>query len=87
MKKLFTIAAMAALALPGAKAQASSITYDFEPQLQTAFFQEVPDPETGDYISQVRIEVKFDEDVWWVPGFSKQCYLLDAYGNKGTSIN
>ena len=80
MKKLFTIAAMAALALPGAKAQTSSITYDFEPQLQTVFFQEVPDPETGDYISQVRIEVKFDEDVWWVSGFSKQCYLLDSNG-------
>lgn len=84
MKKMFTMAAAAAMTALGASAQdkAPEITYDFVPQVQQVIFQEIPDSGTGALVSQVRIDVKFSEDVWWVSGVSQYCYVLDSKGEK-----
>lgn len=57
-------------------------TVDFIPTVQAKYFQQGWDSEKGESVDEVRIEVKFDEDVYWVSGFSQQCYLLDKDGNK-----
>lgn len=81
MKKFFTLAAMAAaVATSSAQVKAPEITYDFVPEVQTIRFQEIPDNETGELVSQVRIDVQFPEEVWWVEGVSKYCYVLNSKG-------
>lgn len=84
MKKMFTMVAVAAMTALGVSAQqkAPEISYDFVPEVQSMVFQEIPDSETGALVSQVRIDVKFSEDVWWVQGVSSYCYVLDSKGEK-----
>lgn len=76
MKKILSV-----LALSAAAASASAdISYDFTPTVQDIFCQDII--VNDEHVTQVRIEVKFDDEVWWVSGFSGQCYLLDKNGNK-----
>lgn len=81
MKKFLSLAILG-LAASAAVAQTPEYVYDFVPQVQQTIYQQIYDNELDSLVSQVRIDVKFDEDVWWVSGFSGQCYLLDKEGNK-----
>ena len=81
MKKFFTVTALAAMAGIGSYAQADPV-YDFTPTILNEFFQEVYDSKKECDATEVRIDVKFDEDVYWVSGFSAQCYLLDSNNEK-----
>lgn len=78
MKKLFTAAALTAFATC-AFAQ-DDVTYDFVPSTDAIYFQTVYDNNVDDFVPQTRIDFTFDEDFWWVSGFSAQCYILDPAG-------
>lgn len=93
MKKIFTLLAVAAMAAPLFAEEAErnyvedphnpTAPADFIPTEQNRFAQDLIDNDHGDkMVSEVRIEVKFPEDVYWVPGASKYCYLLDSKGEK-----
>ncbi|MBO5444207.1 MAG: hypothetical protein J5995_02495 [Muribaculaceae bacterium] len=84
MKKILSVAVMgiAALAATTQNAGAAAPVNDFVPKVEKTFFQELWDNEIEGMTTQVRIEVRFDEDVWWVSGASKHCYVLDKDGNK-----
>lgn len=58
------------------------LSYDFFPMVTGTYFQEPYDNDREEKVSEVRIDVTFPEDVYWVPGFSKQCYVLDKDGNR-----
>ena len=81
MKKFLSLVALG-MAASAAFAEEPVFTYDFVPEVQNIFFQDAWDSEKSDFVNEVRIDVKFNEDVWWVSGFSGQCYLLDKEGNK-----
>lgn len=80
MKKLSTLTVLLAAAL-SAPAAHGAATNDFVPTVEAKFYQMVYDNETEEYVTEVLIEVKFDEDVWWRSGFGQQCYVLDSDGN------
>lgn len=81
MKKMFTTAAVAAIASLGASAQAApEFVYDFVPEITAELVQDVTNQETGQLESQVMIQVRYDEEVWWVAGVSQYCYILDSNG-------
>lgn len=83
MKRFFTYAAIAALATLGANAQDTpEFVYDFVPEVTAEFVQQIYDNETEEMIPQVMIQVRYDEEVWWVSGVSQYCYILDSEGNK-----
>lgn len=77
MKKIFTIGLLAASAVTAAFAQ-DGVVKDFNPEISEFYYQMGYDTSTGESVPEVRIVVRFDEDVWWRAGYSKQCYLLDA---------
>ncbi len=81
MSKLFTFAMAAVLGSTAFQATAQETVYDFVPTVEQIIFQELIDNDTDELTTQVRIEVLFPDEVWWVGGFGSQCYLLDAEGN------
>lgn len=84
MKKFFTLTALAAMAATSSFALAEPV-YNFIPELEEEFFQEAWDNDKEEDVPEVRIHVKFDEDVYWKSGFSAECYLLDSNNEKYTA--
>lgn len=64
------------------EAPSGEVVYDFVPEVQSMIFQETWDSDKDEMVTEVRIDVKFSSDVWWISGFSSQCYLLDSNGEK-----
>lgn len=80
MKKALSLVLMG-VAMTAAVAQAE-IVYDFVPEVKNISFAEEYDESAGKMVDEVKIEVNFPSDVWWVDGYAAQCYLLDGKGEK-----
>lgn len=80
MKKALSLAFMG-MAITAAVAQAE-IVYDFVPEVKNISFAEEYDQDSNKMVDEVKIEVNFPTDVWWVEGYASQCYLLDSKGEK-----
>lgn len=80
MKKALSLALMG-MAMTAAVARAE-VVYDFVPEVKNISFAVEADDKTNKFVDEVKIEVNFPTDVWWVEGYASQCYLLDSKGEK-----
>lgn len=82
MRNFLSVLALSCMASVAVAQDKPEFVYDFVPTVENMAYQLGWDSEKGESVNEVRIEVKFDEDVWWLGGFSSQCYLLDKDGKK-----
>ena len=71
-----------AMAAATVNAQAAEFVYDFVPEVESMVFTQGLDEATNMNVDEVRIDLKFSSDVWWVEGYASKCYLLDSKGEK-----